>query len=252
MTIPLLEYDPTPSAYLEPEAHRRRAQLPERGVVTWFGDVLREVTAGLEPVYRLRWEDGLYPVWVLERGGTDVVVCNVGCTAPLAAANYDALVAMGCTKVVACGGAGTLVAGFDVGHVVVPTAALRDEGTSYHYLPAERGRTVAPTAGALAAVLAELDANGVPYEQGLTWTTDGVFRETAVKVARRRDEGCLTVEMEAAALFAVAEFRGATIAQLLYCGDDLSAEAWDHRGWDRQESVRRHLFERAVGAVLRL
>lgn len=81
--------------------------------------------------------------------------------------------------------------------------------------------------------------------------TDGLYRETRAKVARRRDQGCLTVEMEAAALFAVAAFRGATYAQMLYAGDDLSAEEWDHRGWDRHTSVRERLLELACGAALR-
>ena len=58
--------------------------------------------------------------------------------------------------------------------------------------------------------------------------------------------------MEAAALFAVAAFREVTLGQLLYCGDDMSAPEWDHRGWDTQGGVRSQLFDLAVGAVLRL
>jgi uridine phosphorylase len=249
---PLFEYDASPSAMFNPSRHRGRAELAEHGVVCFFDEVVREVTASLEPAYGMKWEHGVHPVWVVERDGRRLTVCNVGCGAPLAGANLDVLIAMGCTKIVACGGAGVLVPGFDVGHVVVPTAALRDEGTSYHYLPVSHGRTVAPTPDALAAIVGVLDAGGVPHEQGLTWTTDGVYRETPQKVAQRRAEGCLTVEMEAAALFAVAAFRGATVGQLLYCGDDLSADDWDHRGWDRHESARRHLFELAAEAALAL
>ncbi len=100
--------------------------------------------------------------------------------------------------------------------------------------------------------MAELDAGGVPHEQGRAWTTDGLFRETRAKVAARREEGCLVVEMEAAALLAVGRFWGAEVGQLLYCGDDLSAEEWDHRHWDRQVGVRQRLFDLAVGAVRRL
>jgi uridine phosphorylase len=71
-------------------------------------------------------------------------------------------------------------------------------------------------------------------------------------VAARRAEGCLTVEMEAAALFAVAQYRGITIGQLLYAGDDLSGDEWDHRGWDEDRSVRERLFDLALDAVQRL
>jgi uridine phosphorylase len=123
---------------------------------------------------------------------------------------------------IAAGGAGVLVPGLVMGHVIVPTAAIRDEGTSYHYLSASR--EVAPTTDALEAIVATLDAHGVPHVTGKTWTTDGIYRETRDKVRRRVAEGCLTVEMEAAAFFAVAvaQFRGVSFGQMLYAGDDLS------------------------------
>ena len=92
----------------------------------------------------------------------------------------------------------------------------------------------------------------MPYLRGRTWTTDGLYRETRGKVARRREEGCVTVDMEASALFAVAAFHGVTIGQLLYCGDDLSTDTWDHRRWDSDVGVRRRLFDIARGACLRL
>ena len=65
----------------------------------------------------------------------------------------------------------------------------------------------------------------MPFVTGKTWTTDGLYRETRGKVDRRVAEGCLTVEMEAAAFFAVAAFRGVSFGQLLYAGDDLSGDA---------------------------
>ena len=71
-------------------------------------------------------------------------------------------------------------------------------------------------------------------------------------MAARRAEGCLTVEMEASALFAVARFRGIAAAQLLYAGDDLSGDEWDHRGWHKEASARERLFDLAVDAVQRL
>ena len=69
----------------------------------------------------------------------------------------------------------------------------------------------------------------MPHDRGLTWTTDAFFRETPAKVARRREQGCITVEMEASAMFACAAFRGVVYGQLLYAGDDVSADEWDHR-----------------------
>ena len=65
-------------------------------------------------------------------------------------------------------------------------------------------------------------------------------------------EGCLTVEMEAAAFFAVAAFRGVSFGQLLYAGDDLSGDAWDQRDWNDHASGRELLFRLAAEACLRL
>jgi uridine phosphorylase len=151
---------------------------------------------------------------------------------------------------IAAGGAGVLVPDLVMGHVIVPTAAVRDEGTSYHYLRASR--EVAPTADALEAIIATLGAHGVPHLSGKTWTTDGIYRETREKVRRRVAEGCLTVEMEAAAFFAVAQFRGVSFGQMLYAGDDLSGEAWDSRGWPRHDTGRDLLLRLAAEAVLRI
>ncbi|MEZ5234381.1 MAG: nucleoside phosphorylase [Acidimicrobiales bacterium] len=252
MGLPLEEFDPDPDAAIDPGRHRGRAELPPRAVICFFDEVVRAAVGDRPPDYRLKWEHGFHGVWALDGEGGPLTVCHPGCTAPLAGANLDVLVALGCDRIIACGGAGTVAAGFDLGHPVIVTDAVRDEGTSYHYLPAGAGRTVAASPAAIAALEETLTEAGVPYELGRTWTTDAVFRETRAKVARRRAEGCLTVEMEAAALFAVAAFRGATIGQLLYCGDDLSTDTWDHRGWDRDTAVRRRIFELACRACLRL
>lgn len=250
MHLPLHEFDPDPRAVLDPSRWAGRVALPERGVACWFGDVVRARTADLTPAFRIPTEHGPHPIWIVEHAGEQLALCNLGVGAPLAASSYDLMIALGVTKVIGCGGAGMIDGGFDVGHVIVPTGAVRDEGTSYHYAPHDTD--VAPHPDALAAIVAELEANGVPHDLGLTWTTDAIYRETRGKVARRREQGCLTVEMEAAALFAVAAFRGAVYGQMLYAGDDVSAGEWDHRQWDRHTSVRERLLDLACGAALRL
>ena len=179
MDLPLLEFDPDPVGFVDPNRHRGKADLPEHAVICFFDDIVRGAVGGAKPVYKLRWEHGFHGVWVIEKDDKRITLCHPGCTAPLAAANLDVLVAMGCRKVIVCGGAGTLAPRFEMGAVVVVEDAVRDEGTSYHYLPADAG-------------------------------------------------------------------------QLLYCGDDLSKEAWDHRSWDRDAGVRQRLFDLACGACLRL
>jgi uridine phosphorylase len=137
-----------------------------------------------------------------------------------------------------------------VGHLIVPTSAVRDEGTSYHYLPP--GREVDASPEAVAAIERVLQDRGRRYLLSKTWTTDAFYRETPAKVQLRKSEGCLTVEMEAAAFFAVAQFRRVPFAQILYGGDDVSGNEWDHRGWHERASVREVLFWLAAEACLLL
>jgi purine-nucleoside phosphorylase len=247
---PILEFDPSPDAVIEPGRAMVRFDMPPRAVICWFRGAIDRLVGDLggKAIGALESEMGSIDVQLVDWAGTPVAIALGGVGAALAGGWLDELVAQGGRAFVAAGGAGVLVPEVAMGHVIVPTAAIRDEGTSYHYLPASR--LVEPTDAALAAVLATLDARDVPYVTGRTWTTDGYYRETREKVRRRVAEGCLTVEMEAAALFAVARFRGVELAQLLYAGDDLSGDTWDPRGWVRHESGRDLLLRLAIEAVV--
>jgi uridine phosphorylase len=249
---PIHEFDPAPEAIYSPQHHIvRSAEVPERCVLCFFHDVIAELheSGAAVPVATLGSELGSNPVYRIEVVGEAVALVHPGVGAPMAAFFLEELIALGCTTFVACGGAGVLDREIALGHLVVPTAAIRDEGTSYHYLPP--GREVEPDAAALAAIERTLSRHNVAYHRAKTWTTDGLYRETPAKVQRRRAEGCATVEMEAAALFAVAQFRGVPLAQILYGGDDVSGLGdWDHRGWDRQCDLREALCWLAAEAAI--
>jgi uridine phosphorylase len=165
----------------------------------------------------------------------------------MSAALLEEAIGHGIRTVVAVGGAGSLHQELTLGHVVVPTKALRDEGTSYHYVAPNRWIEAQPRA--TAAITAILDAHRIPYVAGATWTTDAFYRETRHKIAQRRAEGCLTVEMENAALLAVAQLRGITMGQILYSGDDLSGVQWDSRSWHSHASLREQLTYIAAEAA---
>src|SRR5262245_32194234 len=172
-----------------------------------------------------------------------------GVGAALAAAFLEQAIARGCRRFVVCGGAGALVPELVLGHVIVPTAAVRDEGTSYHYLaPAREVEAEPATVTAATSLLSE---RAVPHLTGKTWSTDGIYRETRARTARRRNEGCVVVEMEAAALFAVARFRKVSLAYLLYAGDSLAGDEWDHRDWQRHKR-REELFWLSAATCLRI
>ena len=247
---PLFEFEESQTAVINPPMRRKVDNFPELAVACWFGDVQRKRFAGQDPIYRIPFEHGDHEVHVVEHLGKRIAVFNPGVGAPAAAGSLEDIIALGATKIIGCGGAGIVKQGFDVGHIIVPTGAVRDEGTSHHYQPVDVA--VVPHPLAVGAIDAELSDAGVPHDKGLTWTTDAIFRETPEKVARRREQGCISVEMEASAMFAVAMFRGAVYGQLLYAGDDVSAQTWDHRHWEKQTSVRERVLELALNAVCRL
>jgi uridine phosphorylase len=251
---PILEYDGSSDPVISYDYGITPEQrtAPEHAVLCFFGEVISAVVEEqkAEVIYTMRWEDGPRPLYRIMVDGQPLVIAQAPVGAPMAAVQVERLVALGVRKFIACGGAGTLIPDTTVGHAVVPTAAIRDEGTSYHYLPPSR--EALPSAKGVVAIEGVLQNHSVPYTLGKTWTTDGVFRETRAKADRRREEGCLTVEMEAAAFFAVAQHRGVDFAQILYCGDDLSGTEWDDRGWSSRTSTREKLFWLAVEACLEM
>jgi uridine phosphorylase len=252
LSSPLLEFDASPRAFIEPSETVRPTDVPAACVVTFFGDAVRRLVDSRRArvIAENAWEDGPHPLLEFEHEGRRVAILHSGVGAPLAAGLLEQVIAMGCRAFVVCGGAGALRPGLTRGHLVVVESALRDEGTSHHYAPASRCIDADPVA--TAALRATLTERGVQFLAGRTWTTDAPYRETPDKIASRRSEGCITVDMEAAALIAVAAFRGLPLAQVLYAGDDLSGEQWDHRSWQTQTQIRDNLLLLAASAALRL
>jgi len=133
---------------------------------------------------------------------------------------------------------------------MVVASALRDEGTSAHYVAPSRIIDADPRG--VRVLEATLRAMDVAYYVGRTWTTDAIFRETRSRVDRRIAEQCTMVDMESSAFIAVAKYRGLRFAQLLYAGDSLAGDEWDSRHWDRARPIREQLFRVAARAALSL
>lgn len=248
--LPLSEFDPARDAIVMPNTGGL-VDVPERAVICFFHEVVdAEVDAGRATwIGSFVWEDGAHDLYRVTHDGIDVAVYVSGVGAPLAGGMLEECIAAGVRTFVACGGAGALVPGLALGHVVVPTSAVRDEGTSFHYAPP--ARTIDADPRLVAEAVRLLDERDVPHLAGRTWTTDAIYRETPDKIARRRDEGCVVVEMEASAFMAIAQFRGVDLVQLLYAGDDVSGETWDHRRWT-SSSARRDLYGLSLDLAARL
>ena len=165
------------------------------------------------------------PIYKIDYKGKDIAVYCSTIGGPAAAGFLEEMISKGCEKVLFFGSCGVLDREIAAKSLIVPTAAYRDEGTSYHYAPPSDYITI-PTAEKLAKILSELK---LPHVCGKTWTTDAIYRETKGNMEKRKSEGCLTVEMECASIMAVAQFRGIEAYQFLYAADSLDAVEWDIR-----------------------
>lgn len=202
---------------------------PAAEVVSTLGDSF------VSPIYRFLWRGETLGLFLATVGG------------PAAAAMAEEAWVKGARTLLVFGSCGALVPQLTAGHLIVPTAAYRDEGTSFHYLPPSDYVEI-PTACRLAECFDALD---LPYVQGKTWTTDAIYRETENKAAARREEGCLSVEMECASLMAAGQFRGRSVYQFLYAEDSLAGTVWEGRTWGctpdgEYERILRIALETAV------
>jgi uridine phosphorylase len=198
----------TPEALLREARRQKRldnARVPEICVLDPDGDIVRHIAATKRAHRFPTWACYHTDLFAFEREGLSfgIVGCAVG--AAFAVLVAEELFASGCQLLLSLTSAGQIAQGEPPPYFVLIDRALRDEGTSYHYLPpadysTADERLVADAARSLAAA-------GMRPRVGATWTTDAPFRETAEAIAAARDAGILAVEMEAAALYAFATAR---------------------------------------------
>ncbi len=251
---PILDFDPTVAAIIEPHAlHPRIDGIPHRCVITWMGDAFAEFEAQNNPVERHRFtlETVVNPIYEFDVDGETILVTMANVGAPAAAALFETLIAIGCTDFVAVGSSGGLIPELPPGTVVVPDAAIRDEGVSYHYAPA--ALAAHPDPALQQVVFDTYQAAGNHVARGTAWTTDAFYRETTAKVAQRVAQGAIAVDMEMASLAAIATFRNVRLGHALYLADTLHSDQWDPTELvDRDTAFRYELLLTATRACATL
>lgn len=242
---PICEYDTSRNSIIKPADFLEKT-LPSKCVITFFRKELNQFVEDkkLPIVGYLHSEVLDIPIYEYCTSTKRICITMPFSTAPGAAVTIEELHAMGCDEFIICGGAGSIKKDSKVGEIIIPVSAVRDEGTSYHYL--EPSREVESHKATTDFVISVLGKMGIPYTTGKTWTTDAIYRETPEMIELRREEGCITVEMETAAFFAVSKYYDIPLAQLLYAGDDVSGEKWDARNWDKQKNVRSNMILTAI------
>lgn len=229
--IPILEFDTEQVAVINPTHEKIEMQLPRKCVFAFLGDYIDEYAekTGSKIVSHFISATKQYPVYVTKYNGEEIVLCQAPVGAAPATQILDWLIGYGVREIISSGTCGGLEK-FPESTFLVPNKALRDEGTSYHY--AAPSRFIEISVKARKAIEETIMDHGMKYQEVITWSTDGFFRETKEKVEYRRSEGCSVVEMECSALAACAAFRGATWGMILYTADSLAdVDKYDERNW---------------------
>lgn len=144
--------------------------------------------------------------------------------APAAAMTLEEVIACGAKTIFEVGVSGGLQTFLQTSDMIVVTEAIRDEGTSHHYLSPEV--KVESSVRLRNKLIKHLDERKIRHFTGSVWSTDGVYRETRGKFRRFRDNGVLAVNMETSAIFAVAKYRNVQAASAQVISDILSEVGW--------------------------
>ncbi len=183
-------------------------------------------TQACKPIAELHTASGIKPVYQIDYNGKQIGFFKTDVGAPVTVGLVeDMLREINISKFVMFGGCGCLDKEIARGKIIIPTAAYRDEGTSYHYAPATDYIQIKNAA----TVARFMEQAHIPYVLGKTWTTDAIYRETCGNFEKRKADGCLAVEMEVAAVQAVCDFRNVDFFSFLKSGDLLDAPQWDSR-----------------------
>ena len=192
------------------------------------------------------WLKGAY---LVPCNDSRILVLKVpGFGAPTAVMTLEELAAFGIKTFVNLGAAGGLQQNMSIGDIVICDRAIRDEGTSHHYVPVEKYAFSCPEL--TESLCTAFERKGIQYSKGTSWTTDAPYRETIEELRQYCSDGVVTVEMEASALFAVGAYRGASVSSSFVISDILSEEDWN-QGYHSAEKLEglKKIFEVALETI---
>ena len=220
-------FDNQTDAIIEP---RRKAGVPSVDVmIITFSYIIEEYIKehfNYTQIATLYSATGLTPVYQIDYMGKKIGFYKTYIGAPCAVGLLEEVLSeVDTDKVIMFGGAGCLDKNIARGKIMIPTEAYRDEGTSYHYAPAADYITLKNSH----VVAGFMKQANIPYVFGKTWTTDAIYRETRGNFEKRKQDGCIAVEMECASVQAVCDFRNVEFYNFLKSGDLLDAPEWDPR-----------------------
>ena len=226
----LTDFDETLTSTFNPDEVESIVEGMPKIAITCFSyklfDRLVEYFNG-EEISKLSNGNGKYPIYKIKYNNNEYALFMSVVGAAACTVQYEEAFAKGIETIITFGTCGCLDAAIKDLAIIIPSAAIRDEGTSYHYLKASDEVEVNKYYKEVFIDL--LKEKEISYIEGKAWTTDAPYRETRAKVAKRKEQGCVCVDMECSALGALAQFRNKKIVQFFYAADNLDSTKWDKR-----------------------
>jgi Uridine phosphorylase len=251
--FPILEFDEDRNAFIKPSNIIQPIDaVPERCVLCFFSEAIEKILAEYpHKIISNFLSEGInFPLYELDYKGEKIALIQSAVGAPIAAGQVEELTAMGCKKFIACGMCGVLQKELTIGHLIIPIAAVRDEGTSYHYI--KPSREITANERIVRIIENTLLEKKIPYVKAKTWTTDAFYRETPQKIAQRKNEGCVSVEMETSAYIAVSQYNNVEFGQILCSGDSLGGDEWDKRNYNNRTDIREFVLRLTLDTGLKM
>jgi len=250
-----IEYDDSPIAVLNPwDVVKKVADCPST-IVTCFAENLIQYALTLYPYRIVSYivaSNGNIPLYELNIDGQKIGLILSVVGAPATVSEYEELFAMGVEHILVFGTCGVLDQSINDCQIIIPYAAIREEGTSYHYIADEDEIVV--NHKTLSQMKAFFEKRHVHYLVAKTWTTDAFYRETKKKITSMKAKGCVCVDMECSALAALSQFRNKPIAQFFYSADNLDSEEYEVRSLrnEIQIDAKQKVVELAVELAVML
>lgn len=226
----LSQFDPEKSAIINPSMIIDPLPDFTETVVSVFSNKLFSKLVeylGGEEIAETVGAGGSIPIYKVVYNGKPIAFTRALVGAPSCIGEFEEVIALGAKRIILLGNCGVLDKSIEDCGIIIPTKAIRDEGTSYHYM--SESDYIDVNKEYIPEFILVLEQFGYPHVLGTAWTTDAFYRETKAKVEVRKAMGAVCVEMECAAMQAMCNFRDVEFFQFFYAGDNLDHSEWDRR-----------------------
>lgn len=226
----LTEFDDNRQAIINPEDLNEPLEGFPKIAVSCFSRSTFQRMLEMFPhklIYETSMANVAIPIYKLVIDEQELALFNAPVGASACVAILEDIFALGADKLVLFGTCGVLDEDIKETSIIIPSHALRDEGTSFHYV--EASDEIAVNVGVLDRFRSYLNDRQISHKEGKVWTTDGIYRETSAKLKARKEAGAICVDMECSAVAALAKFREVDICHFFYAADHLSEGNWDAR-----------------------